>query len=129
MGYTGEQKREYQRNWLSNRRKEWIDSQGGVCAECGSTENLEVDHKDKNTKTHPVATLWSRSKHIRDAELKKCQVLCEDCHKVKSANEAAKKQHGTINMYERHGCRCIECKQSKANKNRLRYLRGSEEAL
>ena len=121
MGYTGEQKREYQRKWLRARRDKWIEDQGGQCVACGGTESLEIDHKDKHTKSFSIATIWSRAEHIRKEELKKCQVLCEDCHKIKSSEEATTIKHGTINTYERHGCRCLECKEVKSKKNKLRY--------
>ena len=49
MGYIGEQKRVYQREWLARRRKAWFDL-NGPCIKCGSWDDLELDHinpKDK----------------------------------------------------------------------------------
>jgi 5-methylcytosine-specific restriction endonuclease McrA len=83
MGYTGEKKREYQRKWMANRRKEYFKDK--KCVKCGSTEYLELDHINPETKeTHAI---WSWSEERRTKELKKCQVLCEKCHLEKSSKE------------------------------------------
>lgn len=78
--------REYMRTWVAKRRADWF--QGKVCVECGSTENLELDHLDPATKvTHAI---WSWSTERRERELAKCRPLCQECHKKKSAGEHAK---------------------------------------
>lgn len=110
---TKEEQRRYQREWLRRRRADWIDSQGGRCVKCGSPDDLEIDHVDRATKSYNVQQLWSRAKHIRDAELAKCQVLCYDCHKAKTLLEIPewkpKSPHGTHNRYA-NGCRCSDCR-------------------
>lgn len=69
--------------WHRNRRA-WLDA-NGPCVNCGSSEDLQVDHKDPSTKvSHKV---WSWSPVRRAEELAKCQVLCKECHKAKSARE------------------------------------------
>ena len=121
MGYTGEQQREYQRRWLKARRNEWIDSQGGHCNQCGSTEALEIDHINRADKACNISTIWSRAAHVREAELSKCQVLCSDCHLVKTSREwDSLAKHGTMGMYKR-GCRCVACRQ--VNRDRVRRQR------
>lgn len=77
MGYLNpDQKREYQRKWLSKRREEWFLNK--ACARCGSEDRLELDHIDPAQKiTHNI---WSWSKARQATELTKCQVLCHDCH-------------------------------------------------
>lgn len=84
MGYTGQQKRDYQNAWMQERRSAWIISQGGKCIDCSSTENLEIDHVDPKTKEFQPTSLWSRRKEIRDLELAKCVVRCHDCHLLKT---------------------------------------------
>jgi hypothetical protein len=70
----------YQREWRARRRAEWFADK--KCENCGSTDDLELDHRDRNQKlSHKV---WSWSKERRDAELAKCQVLCHPCHLAKS---------------------------------------------
>lgn len=118
MGYTGEQKREYQRAWAQQRRDAWLTAHG-PCP-CGSHENLEIDHIDPAKKSHPIIWTWSRAR--LDAELEKCQVLCRACHLKKSvAFRAAKLRHGTSTMYEDHGCRCDACRAYKSARNKKRY--------
>lgn len=80
---TKEEQREYQRKWMAQRRQEWIDL-NGPCKNCDSWDDLEVDHINPLTKTMNPSQIWSRKQEIRDEELAKCQVLCEDCHKEKS---------------------------------------------
>lgn len=70
----------YQRSWKARRRAGWIASQGGLCKNCGSVEELEVDHIDPALKTVNPTDIWSMSKEKREAELANCQVLCKDCN-------------------------------------------------
>jgi len=107
---TKEQQREYQRQWMAERRQDWIDSQGGCCVECGSTDRLEVDHIDPSLKTIKPSQLWSRRQETRDKELVNCQVLCYDCHKKKTKiTYINKRQHGTSTMWAAR-CKCSVCK-------------------
>lgn len=115
---TPEEQREYQRQWILRRRQIWIDEQGGKCAECGSTDDLEVDHIDPTTKSMHVGMIWSRRKEVRDLELSKCQVLCEWCHSNKTIMETYERsgeaQHGTPSKYHR-GCRCRPCTEAASS--------------
>jgi hypothetical protein len=88
---TPEQQKEYQRLWYQRvakkRRQQWFED-NGPCRQCGSTNDLQLDHVDVFTKvSHSV---WSWSKQRRDEELKKCQVLCKDCHDKKSGIDREK---------------------------------------
>ncbi len=103
-----EEKRKYQREWIARRRAAWIATKGGACAECGSTKRIEIDHVDPAKKSVNAASLWSRTKAYREAELEKCQLLCRECHDLKSGREPA--PHGSANRYQRHGCRCEACR-------------------
>lgn len=87
MTLSGDAKREYQRLWIQARRDDWI-SKNGPYSKCGSTENLTVDHIDPKQKLIDTANLWSLSplNAKRVEELNKCQVLCEECHKIKTKN-------------------------------------------
>jgi len=56
---------------------------GDSCVNCGSKDNLEFDHIDpslKLSRTPPQAMGISTIKN----ELENLQVLCHDCHKIKS---------------------------------------------
>lgn len=106
------QQNEYQRKRLAERRVAWLRD-NGPCS-CGATENLEVDHRDPALKVdHKV---WSWSEQRRAAELAKCQVLCIECHKVKTRSEFSReREHGTALKYKSDGCRCEACRVAQAN--------------
>ena len=102
---------------IRERRERWLAA-NGPCAQCGSLNELEVDHVDPATKvSHGV---WSWSEPRRTAELAKCQVLCRVCHQKKTTSEAYRPRvHGTVAMYKRGKCRCPLCREanSRYNKN------------
>lgn len=79
--------RQYQGLWLRNRRNEWI-AENGPCQQCGSTRDLQVDHKEPGKKI--AHRIWSWSAERLAAELSKCQVLCRRCHERKTALEFAR---------------------------------------
>lgn len=117
-----DKKRKYQREWIKNRRFEWL-AENGPCKQCGSSFELEVDHIDPKDKvTHRI---WSWSKERRLEELKKCQVLCQKCHAQKSLKDfgkiPAKGRHGVYGMYSWYGCRCKLCKGAAREKRLVRY--------
>lgn len=85
MPYKDKDKqREYQRNCLAARRLKWF-TENGPCRHCGSNENLEVDHVNPNDKVSHRIWSWTESKRLE--ELKKCQVLCKNCHFEKTLEE------------------------------------------
>ncbi len=86
MALFGDEKKEYQRRWLRARKDAWLRD-NGPCRSCATWENLEIDHIDPASKSVSPSKLWSRSKAFREAELAKCQVLCENCHKSKTSVE------------------------------------------
>ena len=121
MPLFGEAKREYNRVWMAARRAYWFADK--FCVKCGSKEKLENHHIDPSTKvSHCV---WSWSQQRRDAELAKCEVLCEGCHQNKTniqlkeqfSTPLSEKKHGTNNTYNRHKCRCDLCKGWRVLKN------------
>jgi 5-methylcytosine-specific restriction endonuclease McrA len=117
MGYLDpEAQRKYQREWRALRRAEWFN--GKKCVECGSTQNLELDHIDPSKKvTHNV---WSWSKKRRDAELGKCQALCDVCHQKKTIEtREVRTDHGRGQMYQNYGCRCVKCRAWKSASDKL----------
>jgi hypothetical protein len=120
VGYKDpDTQRAYQAGYLAGRRQTWLQ-ENGPCKECGSWERLELDHIDPAEKT--THRVWSLSREDREAELKKCQVLCHDCHRAKTNAQLAKPLvHGTRNGYTQHGCRCDPCRE--ANNERARSWR------
>jgi len=108
-----EAQKAYQRVWSANRRAEFFN--GKVCINCGTDENLELDHIIPEEKTsHKI---WSWTAARRDAEIAKCQILCKACHLEKTLKDRAIRQpliHG-LRGYDRM-CRCDICKAAKAVK-------------
>lgn len=99
------------------------DYLGGKCVSCGSTENLQIDHIDHTSKLFSIANHWGRSWEFLKPEIAKCQLLCKDCHLIKSKEEGSlakgwtnqpKYKHGTVRMYSHYKCRCDECKLAKS---------------
>ena len=103
-------RREYQKLWVRKRRLEFFG--GKHCKECGSTNKLQLHHK--NPKEKIAHHIWSWSKERRDKEIAKCIVLCQKCH-LKLHNPRTTK-HGTT-MYS-HGCKCKKCKKACADYRR-----------
>ncbi len=110
MGYKDPAKqREYQRLRAACIRTVTL-IQLGACSKCGSNSDLELHHVDPALKISHNVWSWSLAK--RKAELQKCIVLCELCHRAHHVQKYhALRRHGTSTMY-RLGCRCYECKQS-----------------
>lgn len=81
--------REYHRNYsidyYHRKKNELIQLLGGQCLKCGSVYNLEFDHIDPTTKLFPISNLLSHAWDVVLVEVKKCQLLCSDCHKKKTA--------------------------------------------
>jgi 5-methylcytosine-specific restriction endonuclease McrA len=113
--------RKYQREWLRRRRDSWLADK--ACVVCGSTEALEIDHVDPDTKDPRLKEgagyrVFSWRRGIREAELAKCQVLCYAHHLEKTLREDRERrplEHGTLAMYSSgtRGCRCILCRWVK----------------
>lgn len=66
------------------RRAEALALLGGFCVRCGSDEDLNFDHIDRDTKAFPISKLWSVSRVRFLSEIAKCQILCVPCHKEKT---------------------------------------------
>lgn len=60
------------------------------CVECGESDPvvLELDHLDPTEKTSNVSDLMNRSRmELLMEELAKCQVMCANCHRKKTAKQ------------------------------------------
>ena len=111
-----EERRKYHREWMKKRRETFFNDK--ECVNCGSTDDLELDHIDPALKeSHRI---WSWSQVRREAELAKCQVLCHDCHLVKTNKYKDDMQpHGDA-RYIAKSCRCLVCKDAH-NKAKREY--------
>lgn len=113
-------KNEYLKNYMRERNrariKEAKNILGNECSSCKSTIDLQFDHIDPKTKLFSLGTKQSISEHKWKEELKKCQLLCKECHKLKSIRDAGRipltGRHGTNACYTKNKCRCDLCKQA-----------------
>lgn len=102
--------RQYQLEYIRKRRKTWFDT-NGPCQHCGSDQDLELHHIDRNTKIDHKA--WSWNQERREAELAKCVALCANCHLECTRQQFHRPiQHGTHNAYA-SGCRCDDCRSGQ----------------
>ena len=105
-----DKQREYQRVWRNARRSEYLCDK--CCNECGSVVDLNIHHIDQEAKvSHRI---WSWSEDRRLEELSKCVVLCYECHR----DIHGRAEHGSLQMYRYHKCRCQFCKDENAAKMR-----------
>lgn len=118
-----EEMRLYMRGYRERRRAEAKQSLGGVCNNCGGTDNLEFDHVDRTTKVDGIANLITHAKTTLNTELEKCQLLCATCHYEKSlaAGDLVVAQHGSTTLYGK-GCRCDPCVVAQRTYRRSYYL-------
>lgn len=111
---TREAQNEYNRRWVAERRRKWF-AENGPCVECGSWENLELDHINPLVKWKH--SIWSLSEENRQRELDKCQVMCHACHAKKTkADRAPAFIHGLYSTYNYWKCRCTECRKANADR-------------
>lgn len=109
----------------AKRKEEIYKYLGGACVICGTTENLDIDHKIAEDKKFDISSNWSRSWDFLVVELDKCQLLCRPHHREKTAaegdntgggrNKWSEIQHGKVWAYAKYGCRCNLCKEAKRN--------------
>lgn len=120
---NSDQKRAYQAKWVQQKRARVRAAYlaGKTCAQCGSTDELQLHHRDPAQKISHRIWTWSEPRRL--AELAKCDLLCRRCHQALHARwRAQKRQHGTTTMYRR-GCRCERCATAAVAYNRARRAR------
>ena len=71
------------------RRAKVLEIMGGQCINCGSKDNLEIDHIDPHTKSFSISEFITHSWEKIGPELEKCQLLCKACHKAKSETDGS----------------------------------------
>lgn len=113
---------DYMKRRYHERKLEAISLLGGRCFNCSSTRNLELDHIDRKLKNFSLSKLWSISKERYLEELELCQLLCYDCHKEKTRQEASVEHGGGLSG--KRNCICISCKIKKREymQNRKRNM-------
>lgn len=59
------------------------------CTDCGYNTNavaLDFDHLPGSVKLYRVCTMAGMSRELIDAEIAKCEVVCANCHRIRTAN-------------------------------------------
>lgn len=123
---------DYMRKRYWARRREAFGILGGKCVSCGSKKQLQTDHKDRKKKAFDGTRMTSVSRKKFLIEIKKCQLLCQKCHTLKTIMElgqkVAKGKHGTLSSYRY--CHCEKCKKAKRDwwhKNKKKYNKNRRE--
>ena len=83
---------EYMRGYRASRRRALIAMMGGSCVVCGSEDNLEFDHIKPSDKSFSISRYYGSLENI-EAELKKCQLLCKQCHLETTRSEVRSGSH------------------------------------
>lgn len=110
---------EYLNDYYNNQRAFLYAELGGKCVRCGTTENLEIDHIDWRLKEQNMGRLWPAKRHNEMMlELAKCQLLCREHHKQKTAQDLRERKlgsftHGTLYGWMKARCTCEVCYSAK----------------
>lgn len=73
------------KSWRNRRKKSFVNALGGKCQKCGYNQSLsalDFHHLDSKTKKYNISDLLRNPKSIDiiGEELKKCVLLCKNCH-------------------------------------------------
>lgn len=68
-------------------RLKWLERLGGVCVECGATDDLHFDHIDWREKRFNVAIRWRIKDELMAEEMLRCQLLCVTHHRLKTVGD------------------------------------------
>lgn len=62
------------------------------CTDCGYNTNpvaLDFDHLPGHVKTYRIACMAGMKRSLIDAEIAKCEVVCANCHRIRTAERLA----------------------------------------
>lgn len=116
MEKTISQQKEYRRAKKHYKLKLLHYFLGNKCVDCGVANKLQFDHINPETKSFTIATNLGLSMVGLMIEILKCQLLCQNCHTIKTLGDRKKEfaKHGTVSRYNNQHCRCDKCTQAKA---------------
>lgn len=87
--------RKYLKKRYEERRKFALEYLGNKCVNCGTIEGLEFDHIDPKKRSFTIGKRWLTSMESLISELDKCQLLCRNCHEIKTKNDGSLKSKKT----------------------------------
>jgi len=106
----------------AQRRQMFKDHIGGKCVKCGTTEDLQFNHKNPKEKEFTISEIIHKNIEFVLREVEKCELLCKSCHheetrrqyrdkEIRVWNDGTRKPyiHGTCRMYQQQSCRCESC--------------------
>lgn len=72
-----------------NKRFIWGILEESSCETCGEDDTvvLEFDHKDQSEKEYNISNMYDFSLEKIKEEIKKCRILCANCHRRHTANQ------------------------------------------
>lgn len=77
-----------QRQWAKRARRQLIDQLGGRCVDCGTTDDLQLDHKYQRTwKCRELDTSRKVAMYRREAARGLLEVRCGTCNRKKGRPE------------------------------------------
>lgn len=92
--------REYMRRRYQRRRSRAIAQLGGRCVRCGCSDpdKLDFDHVNAATRSFRIGERLAGISEARlQAEMKKCQLLCGECHQQKTTDAGERCNKGSQN--------------------------------
>ena len=103
-----------------NRREKLVELLGGVCVRCDADKALDFDHIIPGSQSFRISgKALDKPWEQLLAEVKKCQLLCRPCHRIKSkecgetgGGHNRIDDHATEAMYMK-GCHCDPCRQAR----------------
>lgn len=66
------------------------------CADCGNSYPpvcMDFDHRDPSAKRFIIATSGTRNREAVLAEIAKCDLVCANCHRIRTATQNANGVH------------------------------------
>lgn len=101
MPLTGEARRLYNRLWRERIRGLVRVAKSKPCADCGATFPeyvMEFDHKPEFKKSFRLASaaIYSSSEGRLREEIAKCDVVCANCHKIRTHTRRVPPKAGDV---------------------------------
>lgn len=79
---------------IQQRKTERDEAKAAPCMDCGNTfppECMDWDHRPGETKLFHVTQNLGTSKEKIDAEMAKCDLVCSNCHRIRTKKRANEK--------------------------------------
>lgn len=66
----------------------WLnEKKSGPCSDCGNRfppECMDFDHRSSEVKLFNIATSFNKSQDSLAAEIAKCDLVCANCHRIRT---------------------------------------------